>query len=233
MLAHLCSGRGFKPRALKIRPVDIHVPGRPSPQTVLQIPALGTDGKDTRTLPVDVFTNVSIQTRKGPSTTAPLVGELKLYTCGGRGDYAGSCRIEYTILRLSKDDSGTSWTVLRAQDLPPTSDRDADLQRQKTRTVMETKVLPGLWDLEREVYGEEADKVQLLEEGRRTRRDKKRLDAKCGGDQGAGGDLELAALFESLAPPGDEGPVANLGAVGGDATEGQGLETVSRFESRR
>jgi hypothetical protein len=140
----------------------VHIKGVPPPRGILHPTSEGE-----RILPVDAFTTNSIN-------RGTLNCEMQLYSGGGKGEYVGACRIDYVLFHF--DSEARSMKPLWLGRDIPADDEGGDLRRQAGSVVTSDVLLP-LWELEREVYGDKAEKVVMVrydKAGLRERRGKKR-----------------------------------------------------------
>lgn len=143
------------PSKLQLRERAIILKGKPIPKGVLHSTVDGP-----RILPLECFTSVRIDDR-----FSNLYGEIILFSGGGKGQFAGSVRVEYTLLHVDEDKSQMrAWWMPRKED-----DLDDDLWSNESMSgtivsMLEDNVLRPLWKLEREVYADKADRLVNYDE---------------------------------------------------------------------
>ncbi|CAH0044413.1 unnamed protein product [Clonostachys solani] len=137
---------GLSKDNIQLRSRYIIIRSVPSPKGII---TQTVDGP--RRLPIDIFTSLRTEERNGHVSC-----EMQLYTAG-KGDYAGSARVDYQLLRVNEV-AKTMMPVHAHLELD-TRGEDATGIREVARKIVKAQILGQLWKLERETWSRKADRL--------------------------------------------------------------------------
>lgn len=138
------------PSMLQLRERGVILKGNPMPKGILQSTVDGP-----RILPLECYTSIRIDPK-----FSNVYGEVILFSGGGKGQYVGSVRVDYTLLQVDwvKEQMKTLWIPESDDELGDGTETLGTLSG-TTSNVLSSDVLRPLWKLEREVYGDKADRL--------------------------------------------------------------------------
>ncbi|KAK5996075.1 hypothetical protein PT974_04502 [Cladobotryum mycophilum] len=136
---------GMRPavKDIYVRDTEIVIPGSPSPRGYI-------------TLPIESWASLSIMRRSGH-----LVGEIRFFTVG-TGEYVGAATINYVLFQRDRETGQLApfWAHGR---IPERKMREEQVVEERMDKVRE-RVLGPLWELERNVWGDKAEKLARARE---------------------------------------------------------------------
>ena len=183
---------------MKLQERKVRIRSQPTPRIFQHNPI--SDSPNPRIIPIDAFASILINSKKD-AESGHLAGYMELYSGSGVGFTVSSCLIGYKVLHVDqKNQTTTGVSLPRKLPAIPEDNGDSPILQEQARKIFLSDVLPRMWDLEREVYGERADEILRMEKNE-AGHDKKESDANhSAAEENDEKHPDLRPLSESMTP---------------------------------